>query len=134
MYYPMLIYDDAASTALCVLKSRFLYNEIKGEAKICLMSATRTIADSAFSPMRHICTMKLVSRKMAEYLQQDERLGPAAFGENQNSVQLGVMFEQNQVALLGCNVNTKSLITDRLNDLMSQEIMKVVDLTDRHGS
>jgi hypothetical protein len=51
--------------------------------------------------------VKLVSRKVAEYLQPDERLGPAAFGESQNAVRLGVMLEQNQLALLGCKVDTK---------------------------
>jgi hypothetical protein len=52
IYYLMLIDDAAASTVLRVLKSRFLYDEIKAEAKIWLMSLTWMIANSGFYPMR----------------------------------------------------------------------------------
>jgi hypothetical protein len=37
VFYPLSIYDDAASTALRKLRSRFLYEEIKAEAPICLV-------------------------------------------------------------------------------------------------
>jgi hypothetical protein len=134
IYYPLSIYDDAASTALRMLKSRFLYDEIKAEARICLISITRLIADSVFTPMRRFCTLRLVSRKMADELRKDPRIGDAPFGETLSAVRLGTILEQNQLSVLGCKVDTKSLIADRLNELMATDLKKTVDLTDSHGA
>jgi hypothetical protein len=134
IYYPLSIYDDAASTALRVLKSRFLYDEIKAEARICLISITRLIADSAFTPIRRFCALRLVSRKMVDNLRKDLRIGSAPFAESLSAIHLGMILEQNQLSVLGCKVDTKTLIADRLNDLMAAELKKTVDLTHAHGA
>jgi hypothetical protein len=51
IFYPLSIYDDTAHTALYSLKSKYLYEEIKAEYLICLMSIAKTIADKAFYPI-----------------------------------------------------------------------------------
>ena len=134
IFYPLSIYDDAASTALRVLKSRLLYEEIKAESRICLLTVTKLIADSAFHPLRKFALMRLISRGMGKKLAEDEEIGAKSFAETASAVRLGVVLQQNQLHLLGCPIDTKSMITDRLNDLMSQEVCKAVSLTAEHGA
>lgn len=60
IFYPLSIYDDAAHAALFYLKSKYLYDEIKAEARICLMSIAKMIADDAFHPIRRFICLKNV--------------------------------------------------------------------------
>jgi hypothetical protein len=134
VYYPLTIYDDAAACSLRVLKSRFLYEEIKAEAQICLMSVLRLISDSAFHPIRRMCALRLVSRSACTELAKVPGIGEAPFLETASASRLRGVLEQNQLSLLGCIVDTQAIIAERLNELMSQEIAKVFGLTDKHGA
>jgi hypothetical protein len=134
VFYPLSVYDDAASTALRVLRSRWLYEEIKAEGQICLLSVTRLIADSAFYPIRRFSAVQLVSDRMRQkMLRNDARLSQGQFLEGAGTVRMGVLLEQNQLTLLGSVVDTKKLLADRLNQLMAGEVKKIVDLVDKHG-
>jgi hypothetical protein len=54
LFYPLSIYDDAAAAALKTLKSRFLYDEIVSEAKICALKITQQISIGVFNAVRRL--------------------------------------------------------------------------------
>jgi hypothetical protein len=71
---------------------------------------------------------------MAGELRKDPRIGDLPFSESLSAIRLSTILEQNQLSVLGCRVDTKALIAERLNDLMAAELKKTVDLTDAHGA
>ncbi|OHT08406.1 hypothetical protein TRFO_23084 [Tritrichomonas foetus] len=128
---PLSIYDDAASKSLRYLRSKYLYEEIKEESKICLMSITRKLADSAFHPMRRFASIRAFRKVVV-----DEALGQKktnTLKENISVMRLGIILQQNRLCLLGCFIDTKSLITERLNDIFDEEITQIIDFIGKQG-
>jgi hypothetical protein len=131
MFYPLSIYDDAAATALRKLRSRYLYDEIKAEAKICLLSIIRKLSDAAFHPIRRFASLRMLGRRIRHVVQQ--RLGQDSMWEGVSVLKTGVLLQQNQLSLLGCQIDTKSMIADRLNEIMNEEIEKIMTMTEKNG-
>jgi len=132
MYFPLSIYDDAASKALRYLKSKFLYEEIKAEASICVMSISRLIAVNSFEPIRKFATLRSMTKSLAVSV-QDVIDKQQQLDENVSSIRLGVIVQQNQLSILGCSIDTKSLISGNINDLVHQSIQSILELTFKHG-
>jgi hypothetical protein len=54
--------------------------------------------------------------------------------EGVSAVKMGVLLQQNQLYVLGCQIDTKSMCAERLNDILDEEITKIMRLTERHGA
>ena len=132
LFFPLSIYDDAASTALRYLKSKYLYDEIKAEAEICLESITRSIADSAFHPIWKFAAVRSLSKSMSSSLPNNSEI-TAMLNEGVSTIRIGVLLMQNQLFLLGCPIDTKDLIATRINALMYESIQKVFGLLNKDG-
>ena len=131
IFYPLSIYDDAANTALHYLKSSLLYKEIKAEAEICLVSITRLIADQSFHPIRSFIALRSLSQSICDDLAKEGVTSPHS--QNSPAVRLGVLLQQNQLFVLGCPIDTKSLIAQRLDELFSKALNNILDLIKLHG-
>jgi len=131
MFYPISIYDDAASKALRYLKSRLIYEEIKEEARICLISITRMISDSAFSPVRRFMTLRSIGKDLFTDI---SNFSPSSqIMENYSITRLGSVFKQNQVFVLGCQIDTKGLISERINQLLHEAAQQIFNLSSKFG-
>ena len=131
IFYPLTIYDDAASKALRYLKSRFLYKEIKEEARICLMSISRKLSDSAFHPIKKFASLRSLQRTILK--DSSKTIGYSSIQESVGAIRLGVILQQNKLYLLGNQVDTKALISERMNDLIYNELTNIFTLFEKHG-
>lgn len=132
LFYPLSIYDDAAQTALHSLHSKMLYDEIKAEAEICLAAIMRTIADSSFHPIRRFITISSLSRTMLDNLNLKVEAAKV-LKQSSSAVRIGTLLEQNQLTLLGCSIDTKSLIAERVDSLIYKAIEQAIDFFRSHG-
>lgn len=130
IFYPLSIYDDAAHVALNKLKSKLLYEEIKAEAEICLVSITRIIANQSFSPIREFITISSLSENVMKELRHERLLKTTG---NAPAVRLGVLLQQNQLFVLGCQIETKLLIANRLNELFKESMEGILKLASDYG-
>lgn len=115
IFYPLSIYDDAASKALRFLHCKYLYEEIKAEASICLISVTNMISDSIFNPLRTFASLRTMS--IISYRNLKPQLD-----DNTHALRMGVILQQNQLFVLGCYIDTKSLLSDRLNNIFFEQL------------
>lgn len=115
IFYPLSIYDDAASKALRFLHSKYLYEEIKAEASICLLSVSNMISDSIFNPLRIFASLR--SMNINSYRRIKNQIA-----DNTHALRMGVILQQNQLFVLGCFIDTKSLLSDRLNDIFYEQL------------
>lgn len=132
IFYPLSIYDDAASKSLRFLKSKMLYEEIKAEAQICLMSITRKIADSTFHPLRKYITLRTTSSTLRS--EASNLIDKALIYDTASAARMGVIVQQNQLFLMGCQVDTKSLIAERIYQIFRDEVSKILKLTEEYGA
>jgi len=165
VFFPLSIYDDAASKALRFFKSQMMYDEIKAEASICIQSISQLISDKSFHPLRRFISyqsfppsiMKQVSTLQSSILnesdesedsdeetsskntanknneQETEGNNYSPISETSAALRLKIILQQNQLNVLGWIVDTKTLIADRMNVLMEQELEKIIKLTEQHG-
>ena len=131
IFYTISIYDDAANSSLRKLKSQMLYNEIKSEAKICLISITKMITDSTFPPIKRFMSFRFITRDMRHLLKK--KTNNHLLFENFSIEKLGNLIDQNQLFLLGCLIDTKSMIAERLSELFYREIFEVIEFLKIHG-
>ncbi|OHT02461.1 hypothetical protein TRFO_30406 [Tritrichomonas foetus] len=130
IFYPLSIYDDAASKALRLLKSKYLYDEIKAEAEICLISITTKISDSIFWPIRTFASLRSMKQ---DYLKQLTDQMRTPIYENVTALRMGVILEQNQLFVLGCYIDTKSLLAERLHKIFNEQIQIIVSNLIKNG-
>lgn len=125
LFYPLSIYDDAAQTALQTLHSKMLYDEIKAEAEICLTAIMRSIADASFQPIRRFVTINSLSESMISSLPLKHE-GERVVKQSSSAVRIGTILEQNQLTLLGCSIDTKSLIAERVDMLIYNAVDQAI--------
>ena len=134
IFYPLSIYDDAASTSLKILKSRLIYEEIKEEARICLITITRMISDNSFNPIRKYAALRSLPKSLTEdVLKRDGAPTRAVLTETFAVSHIGSLLSQNQLFLFGCPIDTKTLMADRINEIIHDSIMELINLTGKHG-
>ena len=131
IFYPLSIYDDAASAALRVLKSRMLYNEIKAEASICIQYISREIAEKAFLPIMKFATLRMTEPEILKQfsaIDKDETIQ-----EDISSLRLGVILQQNMLTILGKTIDTKTLISQRINEIFKEKMDAIMSIVEKYG-
>ena len=131
IFYPLSIYDDAAHFALNSLKSTLLYNEIKNEAQVCLACITRLIADLTFHPMLTFFATRSFHQSLLKEL-INEGFFPALYATSA-APRMNILLEPNQLFLLGCSVDVKTLIARRINELFDATLSQIETLIHQNG-
>ena len=126
IFYPLSIYDDAASVALKKLKSTMLFNEIKAEASICIQYISREIAEKAFNPILKFATLRMMP---PEQINSQS----AIFREDISSLRLGVTLQQNALTILGTGIDTKYLIAKRLREIFQEKLEALIAVVEKFG-
>ncbi|KAH0785011.1 Rac-binding component of scar regulatory complex [Histomonas meleagridis] len=126
LYYPLSIYDDAASTALKHLNSRYLFEEIRAEAEICLLTISKMIADFAFEKLRNFYMQRFVDQNDGDLLKKP-------IEKNENVLRLVNILQQNQLFLLGNYIDIKSLFVSRLNEMFFQNVSSIYKIIQSYG-
>lgn len=121
IYYPLSIYDDAASTALKRLKCKYLYEEIKAEAEIAILSITKMIANSIFQPLRVFSSLRIIDQLYLKRL-----LVKLKVHDPINATRMGVILQQNKLFVLGCYIDIKTQLSGQLNELFKDHIIDTI--------
>ncbi|OHT13614.1 hypothetical protein TRFO_03390 [Tritrichomonas foetus] len=128
LFYPLSIYDDAASTALKVLNCKFLYDEILAESEICVSAVVNTITGSSYQKVVKF----FVDRFAAQY--NPNALSTADLNQMAgNPLKITTFLQQNNFFLLGRHFNIKKEISDILTNKFSEDLNKLFDLITKFG-
>ncbi|EAX87799.1 hypothetical protein TVAG_466460 [Trichomonas vaginalis G3] len=141
IFYPLSIYDDAAATALKYLKSKYLFEEIRAEASICIQYLSREIAQQALNPILKFQLLQFMPKTVVSQLKEsmlsldmkDEANQEDFLKEDISSLRLGVILQQNTLSILGCPIDTKTLISDNLNELIHEKLKALVNILESYG-
>jgi hypothetical protein len=128
LFYPLSIYDDAAAVALKVLKSRFLYDEIVSEAKICTRKITQQISINVFNAVRRFVTARFRDQFDPNVIKPV----PGVF-DRAAALRIVSTLQQNQLFLLGRSIDTKIGSANHLNRLFDTAIAEGFKAVERRG-
>lgn len=129
LWYPLSIYDDAAATALKYLDSQYLYQEIKTESEICLMTITKMISEFVFEAVRHFMSQRFIDQYNPKLLSEPK---PGQYASS-SALRIATVLQQNQLFLLGKQADVKGMFVTRLNELFTQNIEEQFATVRRHG-
>ncbi|OHS92912.1 hypothetical protein TRFO_40768 [Tritrichomonas foetus] len=118
VFFPFEIYNDAASLAINVFNSQFLYKEIEAEVSLCVEMISFTFAQAFFKFSRE-------SAAAAE-------LPPECFGQIiPTPIRYSLMVKQSKLQILGSSINFNMVTTQKVNEMLEKELSQLVaNLTD----
>lgn len=126
LFYPLGIYDDAAHVAQFRLKSRFLLDEIKAEAKTCIHTLSIMISEFTFGSFRAHASMRFLSDTVCNALKG--QLVQSHKWVDSSAYRLSALLNQNQFYLHCQQIDVKSLIADKIEQQMIQAIGRLIQL------
>lgn len=127
LYYPLSIYDDAASKALRYLDSRYLFEEIRAESEICVLTISKMIADFVFEKVRGFFTASFADHYNKNLLKSNQP------DNNENSLRIITILQQNQLFLLGNYIDISSLYVSRLNEMFYKNVASNFQIIQTYG-
>ncbi|KAI0493637.1 hypothetical protein KFK09_023758 [Dendrobium nobile] len=112
---PFDIYNDAAQNALTMLKQRFLYDEIEAEVDLCFDQLLYKLNEIIFSYYKSRAASDLLDQSFIASCNDDNKyfVKPMRFNE---------ILKLRRVKLLGRSIDLRSLLTQRLNKLIRENI------------
>lgn len=126
IFYPLSIYDDAAATALKKLNSQYLFDEIRAEAEICVLSITKMICEFAFHNVRNYHTQAFSDQYNPNMLSEPTILNPTAR-------RFPAVLQQNQLFLLGNYLDIKAFFAQRLDELFVDQMQDALSQVRANG-
>lgn len=113
IFFPLEIYNDAASTALDTFKSQYLYKEISAEVTLCVDMTSFTFARTFFKFCQTAAACALLPPGHTDLF-------------NQDPIRFSYMVKQSKFQLLGSPIDFNLLTSQKLNDTFIQELSDVV--------
>ncbi|KAH0791904.1 Cytoplasmic FMR1-interacting protein [Histomonas meleagridis] len=131
LYYPLSIYDDAASKALRYLDSRYLFEEIRAESEICLLTISKMIVDFVFEKLKNFFNQQFIDQYNNQLLKNgfDKIINT----NNNDSLRIIRILQQNQLFLLGNHIDIKSIYVSRLNEMFFNNISNNLKIITNYG-
>ncbi|XP_020575203.1 protein PIR [Phalaenopsis equestris] len=112
---PFDIYNDAAQYALTILKQRFLYDEIEAEVDLCFDQLLYRLTEIIFSYYKSRAASDLLDQTFLASCNDEDKyfVKPILFNE---------ILKLTRVKLLGRTIDLRSLLTQRLNKIIRDNI------------
>jgi hypothetical protein len=129
LFFPLTIYDDAASFALRELKSRHLYHEIRAESHICLTTITRMVSEYIFREVHDFAVQRFTDQSVPSLISTQN---PMQY-QSTAALRITAVLQQNQLFLLGHQYDVKRHFADRLNQLFQNQIDSSFQIVRKHG-
>ncbi|KAI4369469.1 hypothetical protein MLD38_017906 [Melastoma candidum] len=117
---PFDIYNDSAQQALVVLKQRFLYDEIEAEVDHCFDIFVSKLCDIIYTYYKSRAASELLDPSFLFALDNGERFSV-------QPLRLTALFNMTRVKLLGRTINLRSLISERMNKLIRDNLEFLFD-------
>ncbi|KAH0791889.1 cytoplasmic FMR1-interacting protein 1 [Histomonas meleagridis] len=129
IFYPIGIYDDAAHRAQQQIKSKFLLDEIKAEADICMHTLTLLISDFTFTAFKSYASIRFLPDEFAKKIKNDSQLQ----WPESRAYRLTNLLQQNQFYLHCRQIDVKSLIVQPIEEQMNDAIQKLIKTAATNG-
>lgn len=114
-FYPLELYNDAASLAVQRYHSRYLYNEIDAEVRLCIEMITILFADTFYQ----------INREQAAGIE----LPPIHLGKiRPQPTRYSVVVLQNRFEILGSIIDFNGTVTQKLNGRIKKELEICLDM------
>ena len=127
LYYPLSIYDSAALRALNYFGSRTIFEEIKAESQISIMTICNMIADFAFDGIKMFVFEKFHEKNNSNLLENKSDFEEVA------ALKIASVLQQNQLFLLGNHIDVKILFSKRLNELFLSNLSNLITFISQFG-
>ncbi|KAJ3433774.1 cytoplasmic fmr1-interacting protein-related [Anaeramoeba flamelloides] len=118
MLYPLSLYSDAAEHALKVLKQKFLYDEIEAEVDLTFDQLVFVLTEEIYSYYKNVASIKQLDNV---YKHEIKKLKPKLNFVPPKS-RYHILLRQRHFHLLGRTVNLTELISQRMNNILRQNI------------
>jgi len=118
--FPLDIYNDAANRALYDLHQQYLYSEIEAEVNLCFDQLLFKLSNQVYTFYKMQAATILMDKP---YLTQYETFSPD--GHDRLSIpksRFSTILSQRHVQLLGRTLDLNRLITQRINNLLRQNV------------
>ncbi|OHS92974.1 hypothetical protein TRFO_12163 [Tritrichomonas foetus] len=129
IFYPLSIYDDAASVAASKHHSRLMLDEIKAEARVCLDTLSNLIGEFTFNAYRTFATLRQLPDKVISHLKKTH----ARHWPHSQAYRLRTLLQQNQYYLLSKQIALKSLIAPRVAEELNNSVAQLYKLAQDLG-
>jgi hypothetical protein len=129
LFFPLTIYDDAASFALRELKSRYLYHEIRAESHLCLTTIARMLSEYVFRDVYDFAVQRFADQSTPSLISKPN---PAHYQSNA-ALRITAVLQQNQLFLLGHQYDVKRHFAGRLNQLFKDQVESNFHIVRKHG-
>ena len=129
IFYPFGIYDDAAHKAQQIIKSKFLLDEVKAEADMCMHTLTLLISDFTFEAFRSYASIRFLPDAFASKIKADNQLQ----WPESRAYRLTNLLQQNQFYLHCKQIDIKSLIVQPIEEQMNDSIQKLIKCASTNG-
>ena len=130
--YPFAIYDDAAWRAANILKSGMLLDEIKQEAKICLITLTSLISNFTYNSFRSYCTFRFIPPNVLSAARGKHK-DIGNLSEKFPAYRLATLIKQNRFYLHGKLVDLRSLVSSVIDKNMNKSVSDIINLYSKVG-
>lgn len=129
IFYPLSIYDDAASSAIRRHKSQMMFEEIRAEASVCLETLSNIISEFCFNAFRTFASLRQLPEKLTDRLRNDHsKHWPVSY-----AYRLRTLLQQNHYYLLTKQITLNSLVAPRVDKQVNEAVQQITNLSKEFG-
>lgn len=113
IFFPLEIYNDAASSALNNFKSSFLYREIEAEVTLCVDMISFNFAHTFFKFSRATAAASILPPELISKI-------------NTIPIRFNFVVKQSKLQLLGSPINFNLITSQKINEILEKEMSDLV--------
>lgn len=126
MFYPMDIYNDAASSALYGLKQQFLYDEVEAELNLTFEQLIYHLAEDIFKYFKNLASTILINKSYdTKFFALPNAFGAKTRATFVESRYVNLMSQRN-IQLLGRNVDLNELLSVSINEYFRKNVDYII--------
>ncbi|KAJ5078385.1 cytoplasmic fmr1-interacting protein-related [Anaeramoeba ignava] len=123
--YPLSLYNDAAEQSLNFLEQQYLFEEIEAEVNLCFDQLVFQLGEEIFHYYKYLAsTMMIDNEYRAEIRKIDNKLDRLIAPKTRYQT----LLMQRHVTLLGRTVNFSNLLTQKINNILRENINAAIQI------
>eukprot|EP00003_Mantamonas_plastica_P000908 TRINITY_DN106_c0_g1_i11.p1 TRINITY_DN106_c0_g1~~TRINITY_DN106_c0_g1_i11.p1 ORF type:complete len:1475 (-),score=530.80 TRINITY_DN106_c0_g1_i11:1304-5728(-) len=123
-FFPLDIYNDAANRALNELQMKFLYDEVEAEVNLCFDQFVFKVANGIFEHYKVQAASQLLDKQFRYHMDSVLEEEKSRFSVEPSM--WDVLIKQKHFQLLGRSVDLNSLIAERINVFIRDNIAMII--------
>jgi cytoplasmic FMR1 interacting protein len=122
IFFPMDIYNDAATTSLNHLRQQFLYDEVEAETALSFNQLVFSLGDDCFKYHKSVASSILVQKNFQRSFSELKRQGQTIVSTSR----FAALMQQRHINLLGRPVDLHDVLSASLNTTLRKNIRIII--------